>query len=201
MGKLAHCLPTVAQPRLPGSAKPVPEALESIQIAINNVTRSVVGCRREDRITVKDLLDSAKYLSLIQLVVKSLAMAAWSWYESNDGEAGTRNPVGRLMVNSNLVASWPTRATAAGEVRVPTRGVKTLVRHALEIWNSCAELMPQRRPRRSVRPLPWQRTHRCEAVRRVLFSLIRRKEGMTTLRRGWEAKTGETRKNICKCEC
>jgi hypothetical protein len=59
---------------------------------------------------------------------------------SNDGEAGTKNPVGRLMFDSDLVASRPTRATAAGEVRVPTRGMKTLVTHPLKIWNSCVEL-------------------------------------------------------------
>jgi hypothetical protein len=64
MGKLAHYLPVVAQPRLPGLAKPILEALDSIQIAINDVARSVVGCRREDHITVKDLLESSKYLSL-----------------------------------------------------------------------------------------------------------------------------------------
>jgi hypothetical protein len=34
----------------------------------------------------------------------------------------------------------PTRATAVGEVRVSTRGVDTLVTHALETWNTCAEL-------------------------------------------------------------
>jgi hypothetical protein len=79
-------------------------------------------------------------LSLNQLVVKSTAMAAWSAYVSNNGEAGTRNPVGRLMFNSHHVASRPTRATAAGEVRVPTRGVKSLVTRALEIWNLCPEL-------------------------------------------------------------
>jgi hypothetical protein len=78
MGKLAHCLPIVAQPRLPGLAKPILEALESLQVAVNNVARSVVGCRREDHIRVKDLLDSTKYLSLNQLMVKSTAMAAWS---------------------------------------------------------------------------------------------------------------------------
>jgi hypothetical protein len=59
MGKLAHCLPIVAQPRMPGSAKPIPEGLESIQIAIHNMARSVVGYSREDRITVKELLDLA----------------------------------------------------------------------------------------------------------------------------------------------
>jgi hypothetical protein len=120
MGKLAHCLPVVAQPRLPGLAKPIPEALESIQIAINNVARSVVGYRREDHVPIKDLLESAKYMPLNQLGVRSTAMAAWSAYLSDDGEAGTRNPVSRLMFDSNLVAlSRPTSATAAGEVRYP----------------------------------------------------------------------------------
>jgi hypothetical protein len=104
------------------------------------VAWSVVGSRREDHITVKDLLELAKYLSLNQLMVKSMAMAALSAYVSNDGEDGTGNLVGHLMFDSNLVASRPTRAMAAGEVRVPTRGVKTLVTHTLKIWNSCAEL-------------------------------------------------------------
>jgi hypothetical protein len=69
-------------------------------------------------------------------------MAVWSAYVSNNGKAGTRNLVGRLLYNSDRVdtASRQARATAAGEVRVPTRGVKTFVTHVLEIWNSCAEL-------------------------------------------------------------
>jgi hypothetical protein len=37
MGKLAHCLPAVASPRLPGSTKQIPEALENLQVAVNNV--------------------------------------------------------------------------------------------------------------------------------------------------------------------
>jgi hypothetical protein len=118
----------VAQPRLPGSAKPISEALESIQVAINDVARSVVGYRREDHIPIKNLLESAKCLSLNQLVVRSTAMATWSVDVIDNGEASTNNPVGRLMFDSNLVASSrPTRATAAEEVQVLTQGVKTLV--------------------------------------------------------------------------
>jgi hypothetical protein len=55
--------------------------------------------------------------------------------------AGTRNPVGNLMDGSgNVPTVRPTRATAAGEVRVPTRGVNTLLTPALETWNAYAEL-------------------------------------------------------------
>jgi hypothetical protein len=83
----------------------------------------------------------AKFMLLNQLVVRSTAMAAWNAYVSNDGVAGTRNPVGNLMFDSgNASTARPTRATTVGEVRVPTRGVKTLVTHALETWKACTEL-------------------------------------------------------------
>jgi hypothetical protein len=61
MGKLAHCLPVMARPRLPGSTGTIPEALTSVQVAVNNVACSVVGHRREDLITIMDLLEWAKY--------------------------------------------------------------------------------------------------------------------------------------------
>jgi hypothetical protein len=69
-------------------------------------------------------------------------MAAWSAFMSSNGKAGTRNLVSHLLFDSHRVdmAAWPTRATAAGEVRVQTRGVKMFVTYALKIWNSCAEL-------------------------------------------------------------
>jgi hypothetical protein len=37
MGKLAHCLPVVAQPRLPGSTGAIPEALAPVQVAMNDL--------------------------------------------------------------------------------------------------------------------------------------------------------------------
>jgi hypothetical protein len=78
MGKLAHCLPVVARPRLPGSTGPIPETLASLQVAINDVARSVVGHKREDHIPIVDLLEAAKFLSLNQQVVRARAMAAWN---------------------------------------------------------------------------------------------------------------------------
>jgi hypothetical protein len=141
MGKLAHCLPVVARPRLPGSTGPIPEALASVQVAIKDVARSIGGYRREDHNPVEDLLEAAKLMSLNQLVVWATAMATWNAHVSDDGVDGTKNPVGDLMFgNSNAPTVRPTRVTAAGEVRVPTRGLDTLVTHALETWNTCAEL-------------------------------------------------------------
>jgi hypothetical protein len=77
MGKLAHCLPVVARPRLSGSKRPIPEALASVQVAINDVARSIGGYRREDHIPFEDQLEAAKLMSLNQLVVLATSMAAW----------------------------------------------------------------------------------------------------------------------------
>jgi hypothetical protein len=46
-------------------------------------------------------------------------MAAWNAHVSKDGVDGTRNSVGDRCAPK----ARPTRATAAGEVRVPTRGM------------------------------------------------------------------------------
>jgi hypothetical protein len=141
-GKVAHCLTVVAAQRLPGLTKQIPDTLDSLQDAVNYLARSFVGCKRDNHITLRSLLDSARYLSINQLVVKSTPMAAWSAFMSSDGEDGTRNPVGRLLFNSNCVdtAARPTRAMAGGEVRVQTQVKNTFVTHSLEIWNSGAKL-------------------------------------------------------------
>jgi hypothetical protein len=79
-----------------------------------------------------DILEALKFLSLNQQVVRATAMAAW-------------NPVGGCMFgNDNQTVTRPTRATAAGEVRVPTRGMDTLMTHALKTWNACTELRDSR---------------------------------------------------------
>jgi hypothetical protein len=142
MGKVAHCLPVVARPRLPGLTAAIPELLAQVQVAVNNVARSVVGCRREDHVTIGDLLEAAKYLSLNQQVVRATAMSAWSAFTSSDGSNGTRNPVSTKMFGSvNLPApAKPSRATTAGEVWVRTRGMDKQVTHSLEVWNACTAL-------------------------------------------------------------
>jgi hypothetical protein len=56
MGKIALCLPVVVRPRLPGSTAATPESLSQVQVDVNDVARSVVGCRREDHIAIVDML-------------------------------------------------------------------------------------------------------------------------------------------------
>jgi hypothetical protein len=97
MGKIAHRLPVLVRPRLPGSTAATPESLSQVQVSVNDVARSVISCRREDNITVVNLLEAAKYLLLNQQAVKATAMSAWSAYHSCDGSSGTQKPVGEAM--------------------------------------------------------------------------------------------------------
>jgi hypothetical protein len=110
-------------------------------VVVNNVARSVVGCRREDHVTVVDLLEAAKYLSLNQQAVKATAMSAWLAYHSCDRTSGTRNPVGEAMFSgAELPTARASRSATAGEVRVRRRGLDIHVTHGLEAWNACREL-------------------------------------------------------------
>jgi hypothetical protein len=145
MGKIAHCLPVVVRPRLPGSTAATPEALSQVQAAMNDVARSVVGCRREDHVAIVDLLEAAKYLSLNQQAVDAMAMSAWLAYHSCNGTDGIRNPVGEAMFSgAELCTARSSKSATAGEVRVRTRGLDTHVTHGLEAWNACRELQDSR---------------------------------------------------------
>jgi hypothetical protein len=145
MGKVAHCLPVVVRPRLPGSTAAIPESLAQVQVAVNDVTRSVVGCRREDHITIVDLLEAAKYFLLNQQAVKATAMSAWTAFHSCDGNNGARNLVVYVMFNgAELFTAHVSRSATAGEVRVRTRGLDTNVTHGREAWNACRELCHSR---------------------------------------------------------
>jgi hypothetical protein len=120
---------------------PIPELLAQVQVAVNNMALSVVGCRREDHVTIVDLLEAAKYLLLNQQVVKATAMSVRSAYHSSNGSNSARNPVGTKMFGSvNLPTARSSRATTAGEVWVRTRGIDMHVTHGLEVWNACKEL-------------------------------------------------------------
>jgi hypothetical protein len=145
MGKVAHCLPVVARPRLPGSTAAIPESLAQVQVAVNDVARSVIGCRREDHITIVDLLEVAKYLLLNQQAVKATAMSAWTAFHICNGTNGAWNPVGDAMFSgAELPTALTSRSTTAGEVRVRSRGLDTHLTHGLEVWNACRELRNSR---------------------------------------------------------
>jgi hypothetical protein len=74
MGKISHALAAIAAPRLPGSSAKASGDLARIQVACNDVARTVTGGRRGDHVHVEELLERARLPSINAMVVKSVGM-------------------------------------------------------------------------------------------------------------------------------
>jgi hypothetical protein len=113
----------------------------TLKIAVNDIARTVTGRSRREHISVEALLDSAKMLSVNAMVTAAVAVEAC---RSCDGDNCGKNPVGSLIFDSTRWTDRPSRATAAGMVKVPLQGHKTIVTAVATIWNSCPELWAAR---------------------------------------------------------
>jgi hypothetical protein len=122
MGKFSHALAAVARPRLEhGDNASV--AWSKIQVAFNDVARSITGTRRRDHVTIEDLLDLAGIESAHRMVVKAIAAETWSCYHSDDGKDSARNHVGTILFSDNRTATAKTtRLAKTGQIAVPLRG-------------------------------------------------------------------------------
>jgi hypothetical protein len=139
VGKLSHAMAAVTTIRLTASDS-ISDCAKATQVALNDVARRIVGCKRSDRVKIGELLESARILSFNRMVVTATAMEAWKSFHSKDGESGRRNPVGELLFSRKIASSRSLRAATAGEIHVPLRGHTTLVRQAAVIWNRVPEL-------------------------------------------------------------
>jgi hypothetical protein len=138
-GKVRHALGAVATPRLLADT-PVGARYKAIQVAINDVARTVTGGKRSDHTSVRDLNDRAGFPTLNELVTQTVAMETWAAFNSTDGDSsGARNPLGAAMFN-DVVYGRATRAAAAGQVKDPLGGANTLVSNGIRVWNLCQEL-------------------------------------------------------------
>jgi hypothetical protein len=119
MGKFAHLLAAMARPKL-DQEENASVIWSKIQVAFNNIARSIIGARRREYIAIKDLLDLAGMESANRMVVKAIAAKTWSCYHSNDGQDGTRNNVRSILFTDNKTATAKTtRSPRTGQIRFP----------------------------------------------------------------------------------
>jgi hypothetical protein len=138
-GKLNHALGAVAAPRLHPNT-PTNGRMASVQVAVNDVARSVIGGKRSDRVAVLELNARAQFPLVNELVMKTVAMVTWAAFYSRDGNPkGGCNPLGAAMFDGTGY-SRTTRASAAGKAINPMPGQNTLVSTGIKIWNACPEL-------------------------------------------------------------
>jgi hypothetical protein len=96
VGKFKHALASMAQPRLEQEDN-ASVVWSGIQVALNNVARSITSTRRRDHVKIEDLLAQAGFESANWMVVKAIADEMWSCIHSDDGRDGARNHVGRIL--------------------------------------------------------------------------------------------------------
>jgi hypothetical protein len=140
MVKFAHALSALARPRL-DQADNASVIWSKIQVAFNDIARSITGARRRDHIAIKDLLNLAGIESANRMVVKAIAAESWSCYHSNDRHNGAGNHVGSILFTDNKTATAKTtRLARSGHITVPQRGGDNFVTHAANVWNRSATL-------------------------------------------------------------
>jgi hypothetical protein len=140
MGKFAHTLGAVARPRLDHEDN-ASVIWSKIQVAFNDVARSITGARRRDHITIKYLLDLAGIESANRMMVKAIAAETWSCYHSDDGKDGARNHVWLILFTDNKTdTAKTTRSARTSQITVPLRGGDTFVTHADNVWNRSSKL-------------------------------------------------------------
>jgi hypothetical protein len=145
IGKISFALAAVVAPRL-GNGESLPSAAyKSVQVAINDVARSITGRKRTDHVNIPSLLYRAGLPSVNELAVRAVAMESWKANHSSDGKNGERNPIGKFIfpdtpTTSSIDSSRTTRSKTAGIIHNPLREANTFAVHAANVWNSSLAL-------------------------------------------------------------
>jgi hypothetical protein len=145
LGAVCYAVAVVTAPRLDQAAAPSMGA-RATQVALNDVARSLTGCKRKQHMKIGDLLMKANFPSYNELATRALAMETWCAYTSKDGPGGSRNPLGSLMfdlarVSPSSSTLRSTRSQTAGVIPNPLPlSAGTLAYHGVTLWNTCPEL-------------------------------------------------------------
>jgi predicted RNase H-like HicB family nuclease len=139
LGKVSHALAAVAEPLM---EEYMPTGYRPVQVALNDVARTLTGAKRSDHIRVADLLAAARMPHINELVTKAVALEAWKSRCSDDGKDGSMNLIGLALFGNGSLEHLkrPSRSTEAGKIRVPLRGEKTFISHAAKVWNAVPDL-------------------------------------------------------------
>ena len=146
-GKVSYAAASTISPRLPGEASSSSGTYQDIQVALNDVARTLTGHKRTDKVPIRTLLCSAGLPSLNEVVIRALATETWKAHHSNDGPDSTRNPLGKAIFESQELSatSMATRARTQGQVPLPLSfAAPTMVYSAAKLWNESEDLRSAR---------------------------------------------------------
>ena len=142
-GKVSYAAATTLTPRLPGDTSLPSGQAKDIQVALNDVARTLTGHRRSDHVPIPSLLQAAGLQSLNAVAVKSTAVETWKAFHSSDGPNGSRNPLGNVIFNKQVsnLSQMSTRSKTSGQVPLPLPlAAPTMAYNAAKVWNYSEEL-------------------------------------------------------------
>ncbi len=135
IGKSGYGVAATIPPRLKES-DPLCSAVNTLQIAINDIARSVTGTTRKDKLQVTELLQRSALPSLNKLTVRNVALETWKAIRVRDGPDGQPNPLGCLIGEPGRGCRL-TRNVAAGHLPPPLKcAMPTFVWYSYLLWNS-----------------------------------------------------------------
>jgi len=145
LGKVTYAIAATAHVKLDEKESQHNSPIKTIQIALNDVARSLTGFKRSDQVPTEILLKKAGIPSYNTLAVQAIAMETWKAYHSNDGPDKTMNPLGNILFGSTPSKNISTRACTQGLIgpALPM-AADTMVNHAVKIWNSRQDLRTAR---------------------------------------------------------
>jgi hypothetical protein len=138
IGKVGYAIAAVVAPRLEGDTALPTTGHGSIQVAINDAARSIIGKKRTINIKIPDLLHRAGLPSVNALSVQAVAIDMWKAYHGMDGPKGSRNALGNVIfpLGGSGASLRPTRSVMAGVIASPLPyPVNTFADHAVTLWN------------------------------------------------------------------
>lgn len=138
VGKIGYGAATL-KPRLSFS-DPLNKDLQSIQTAVNDCARHIIGSSRRDKTPIRELLQETGLPSLNHLIVEQIAIETWKGM-NYVGCDGVKIPIGEILCSDSDFTRRPTRAAATNSIPPPTKfKCDTFAWHAYKIWNACPAL-------------------------------------------------------------
>jgi DNA primase len=120
-----------------------------MQIALNEVCRTITGSKRAHHHKLLDLHKATKVNTYNNISIRAVATEAWKCNMSsgNRNELGARifgdlvqGTANRNQVVKSTAAARSSRSITAGRVPVPLRWENTCIAHAARAWNATPAL-------------------------------------------------------------
>ncbi len=138
-GKIGYAC-AVLPPRF-NEQDPVNGLMAKIQTSLNEVARSIVGCRRSDRRRVEEILQESSIPSLNKVVIETIGVECWKALNVRDAPDLPLAPIGTLLMASRKCDKRKTRAVSNNSLPPPTRiQMDVFAWWAHIVWNTSPPL-------------------------------------------------------------